>query len=150
MNRIDPAKAIHIPRGATTLPKGVKSCTINVKGLSPGEKRILHDEMMGKSPEWTWNGVCYRPNGSWHNTKSGGMYVTENVQEMPTWKRKIMREQTVCFMSVLTDEVHRFTGVTICDIVHEAGQKFGKLKSRGHNIPVVYDDEVDDEWVAYI
>lgn len=148
MNIPDPSNAITLPRRARWLPKGVSVCRTNVPKMSGRELRLLRDEMSGKAPEWTWDGKCFRPTGRWHDTEASGEYVTANIQEMPN-KRRVRHMQTVCFSGVLTHDERRFTDVTICDITTEAGQMYGKLKKRGHNLPCVYDAD-SDEWVVYV
>ena len=146
MNRPNPDKAVHVKRGARRTPKGVKSCTTNVRHMAARELRIFQAELDGKRPEWTYTGICFRPTGRWHDTKSGGEFVTPNVQEI-AYTRHVMRKQRVCFQDVLSGKSRTFEGVTICDINTEAGRKYGKLKTKGRNIPVCYDD---DEWVVYV
>ena len=146
MNRPKPSKAIKVKRYERYTPKGVSSCTRTiVSELNAREKRNFEEEWSGKRPEWTWDGKCFRPTGRWHDTHAGGTYVTENVQEI-VYKRRIMHKQDVCVLDVMSGKSRTLKGATIRDINTEAGRKYGKLKVKGHNIPVCYDD---DEWTIY-
>jgi len=147
-NMPNPNNAITVKRGCRYAPKGVKVCETNVRHMTARELRIFQAELDGERPEWTYTGICFRPTGRWHDTNAGGEYVTANVQEI-AYKRRVMHKQKLCFLDVMSGESRTFEGVTITDITTEAEQKFGKLKTKGHNAPVVYDD-VDNEWVAYV
>jgi hypothetical protein len=146
MNRPNPDKAVKVRRGSRYAPKGVKVCATNIRRMTVRELRIFQAELDGKPPEWTYSGKCFRPTGRWHDTNAGGEYVTANAQEI-IYKRRVMKNQDVCVLSVMSGVSFTLKRVTITDINTEAGRKYGKIKGEGHNIPVCYDD---NEWVVYV
>lgn len=142
MNRPDSSKAVHVSRKARRTPKGVLSCTTNVKSMSPGELRLLRDEIDGKAPEWTYDGVCFRPTGRWSDTKVKGEYVTRNNQEIST-KRHVMYNQVIALTDVMTDDETVFESMTISDITGISGV----LKMSGFNFKCIRDG---DRWTVYV
>ena len=77
----NPNMAVKVKRNARRTPDGVKSCTTNVKFTSRRDLRLFRDEQQGKAPEWTYDGRCYRPVGTWIDTGISGEYVTNNTHK---------------------------------------------------------------------
>lgn len=141
-NRPNPSKAIHVSRKARRTPKGVSVCTTNVGHMTSRELRLLRDEIDGKAPEWTYDGVCYRPTGGWRDTEAQGEYVTRNYQEISI-KRHVMYKQVIALTDVMTGNETVFENVIVSDISGVSGM----VKMSGSNFKCIRDG---DKWVVYV